>query len=252
MTSKQRLDIIKEMIVNEKKVTVSKLSEKFDVTEETIRRDLDKLEAKDIAVRTYGGAVLNNEKLNEDIPFYRRASINLESKQNIALKALDFIKKDTTLLTDSSSTVMEVLKLIKNRTDITIITNSVEALHELNQSDLNILSTGGIFRKNSLSLLGLVAKNTIKNYHVDIALISCKGIDKSNGIMDSNDEEVEIKKQMIKQANKVILLVDHTKFDKISLVKLFDFNNIGYIITDEEPRIEWMDFLQSYNIKVIY
>lgn len=252
MALKERLDIIEEMVINEKKVIVSNLSEKFDVTEETIRRDLEKLEEKGIVIRTYGGAILNNENKSDGIPFYKRASINLESKQIIARKVLDFIKKGTTMLTDSSSTVMEVLKLIKDRTDLTIITNSVEALHELNQSDLKILSTGGVFKKSSLSLLGLVAKNTIKNYHVEIALVSCKGMDKSNGIMDSSDEEAEIKKQMIEQANTVILLIDHTKFDKTSLVKLFDFNDIDYIITDEEPRIEWIDFLKSNNIKILY
>jgi len=252
MASKERLDIIKEMVTSEKKVTVSKLSEKFNVTEETIRRDLEKLEEDGIVVRTYGGAVLNIGKTNEGIPFYKRASINLGIKQNIALKTLDFIKNGTTMLTDSSSTVMEVLKLIKNRNDITIITNSVEALHELNQSDLNILSTGGILEKNSMSLSGIVAKNTIKNYHVDIALISCKGIDKNNGVMDSSDKEAEIKKQMIEQANSVTLLVDHTKFDRISLVKIFDFNQINQIITDKEPSEEWMEFLQSYNVKVNY
>lgn len=252
MASKDRLDIMEEMVINEKKVTVSKLSEKFDVTEETIRRDLEKLEGKGVVVRTYGGAILNIEKKSEGLPFYKRASINLENKQAIARKSLDFIKDGSTLVTDSSSTVMEVLKLIKDRTDLTIITNSVEALHELNQSELKILSTGGTFKKSSSSLLGLVAKNTIKNYHVEIALVSCKGMDKSNGIMDSSDEEAEIKKQMIEQANTVILLVDHTKFDKISLVKLFDFNDIDYVITDEEPRLEWIEFLKNNNIKILY
>ncbi len=252
MASKERLDIINEMVITEKKVTVSKLSEKFNVTEETIRRDLEKLEARGTVVRTYGGAVLSIEKTNEGIPFYKRSSINVEIKQNIALKALDFIKNSTTMIADSSSTVMEVLKLIKDKNNITIITNSVEALHELNQSDLNIVSTGGLLEKGSMSLSGIVAKKAIKNYHVDIAFISCKGMDKNNGIMDSSDKEAEIKKEMIEQANNVILLVDHTKFDRISLVKLFDFNDINYIITDEEPGADWMKFLQNYNIKVIY
>jgi len=252
MAIKDRLDIIEEMVINEKKVTVSKLSHIFEVTEETIRRDLEKLDEKGIVIRTYGGAVLNTENKSEGIPFFKRASINIESKQIIARKALDFITEGTTLFADSSSTVMEVLKLIKDRTDITVITNSVEVLHELNQSDLKILSTGGVFKKNSSSLIGIIAKNAIKNYHVEIALVSCKGMDISKGIMDSNDEEVEIKRQMIEQANNVILLIDHTKFDKLSLVKLFDFNDIDYIITEKEPGIEWIEFLKSNNIKILY
>ncbi|MBU3215571.1 DeoR/GlpR family DNA-binding transcription regulator [Clostridium estertheticum] len=252
MAARDRLDIIEEMVINEKKVTVSKLSHMFDVTEETIRRDLEKLDGKGIVIRTYGGAVLNIENKSEGIPFFKRASINIESKQVIARKALELIKEGATLFADSSSTVMEVLKLIKDRTDITVITNSVEVLHELNQSDLKILSTGGAFKKSSSSLIGIIAKNAIKNYHVEIALVSCKGMDINEGIMDSSDEEVEIKKQMIEQANNVILLIDHTKFDKLSLVKLFDFNNIDYIVTEKEPGIEWREFLKSNNIKILY
>jgi DeoR/GlpR family transcriptional regulator of sugar metabolism len=136
---KSRLDLIKQMIINDKKVFVSKLSNKFDVTEETIRRDLQKLELDGIATRTHGGAVLNLEKTAEGIHFYKRAGINAEEKQNIAIKAVGCIKNSLTIGVDSSSTAMEVMKLIKDRQDVTIMTNSVEALRELSQSSLKVL-----------------------------------------------------------------------------------------------------------------
>lgn len=252
MLPRERLAIIKQIVVEEKKVYVSKLSEKFDVTEETIRRDLEKLEVEGVVTRTYGGAILNAEKTSESVPFYKRSKINMECKQNIARKTIDFIGNRATIVMDSSSTVMEVMKLIKDRSDVTMITNSAEALQELNQSDLTILSTGGIFNKSSLSLQGVVAKSTIKNYNVNIAIVSCKGMDINKGILDSNEEEAEIKKLMIEQADTVILLVDHTKFDKVSFVKLCNYEDIDYIITDVEPSKEWMELFHSHNIKVIF
>lgn len=252
MLPRERLEIIKQIAIKERKVYVSKLSEKFNVTEETIRRDLEKLELQGIVTRSYGGAILNVEKTNEDIPFYKRSKTNIENKQYIANKAMDFIKEGSTIIADCSSTVLETLKLIKNRSDITVITNSVEVLQELNQSELNIMSTGGAVKQRSLSLQGPITKNTIKKYNVDIAFISCKGLDIEKGILDSNEAEAEIKRIMIEQANKVILLVDHTKFDKTSFVKLFDFENIDYIITDEEPREEWINLFHSSGIEVIY
>lgn len=252
MLPRERLEIIKEIALKEKKVYVSKLSEKFDVTEETIRRDLEKLELQGIVTRSYGGAILNAEKTNEDIPFYKRSKTNIESKQYIAAKAVDFIKEGSTIVADCSSTVLETLKMIKNRNDVTVITNSVEVLQELNQSDLNIISTGGSVIQRSLSLQGPITQNTIRKYNVDIALVSCKGIDLEKGILDSNEAEAEIKRTMIKQSNKAILLVDHSKYDKTSFVKLFDYENIDYIITDEEPKEEWMNLLHSYNIEVVF
>lgn len=252
MLPRERLEIIKELVLQEKRVYVSKLSEKFDVTEETIRRDLEKLELQGIVTRSYGGAILNVEKTNEDMPFYNRTKINIEGKQYIAKKAVEFIREGSTIVADCSSTVLEVLKSLRNRKDITIITNSVGVIEEFKMSETNIILTGGFLRQRSLSLQGSIAQNTIKNYNVDIALMSCKGLDINKGILDSNEAEAEIKRIMIRQANKVILLVDHAKYDKTSFVKLFDYENVDYIITDKQPREEWIDLFHSNNIEVIY
>ncbi|OOM60026.1 HTH-type transcriptional repressor GlcR [Clostridium beijerinckii] len=148
--------------------------------------------------------------------------------------------------------MFEALKLIRNRNDVTVITNSVEVLQELNQSDLNIISTGGGLDQRTLSLQGPITQNAIKNYNVDIAFVSCKGMDINKGILDSNETEAEIKRSMIKQSNKVILLVDHSKYDKTSFVKLFDYEDIDYLITDIEPNEEWINLLHTNNVEVIY
>jgi len=252
MLPRERLEIIKKTVVQEKKVYVSKLSEKFKVTEETIRRDLEKLELQGIVTRSYGGAILNAEIINEDVPFYKRSKNNIEDKKYIASKAIEFIKEGSTIVADCSSTVLEILKSIKSRSDVTIITNSVEVLQELNQSELNIISTGGVINKRSLSLQGPITQSTIEKYNVDIALVSCKGMDINKGMLDANEAEAEIKRIMIRQACKVMLLIDHGKFDKTSFVKLFDYENIDCIITDQKPREEWIDLLNSYNIEIIY
>lgn len=252
MLPRERVEIIKGIALKEKKVYVSKLSEKFNVTEETIRRDLEKLEQEGVVTRSYGGAILNIEKTNDDIPFYKRSRTNIEIKQEIANKTLKFIKEGSTIVADCSSTVLELLRLVKDRNDITVITNSVEVLQDINLSGLNIISTGGVLTKKSLSLQGFITQNTLKKYNVDIALISCKGLDLDKGILDSNEVEAEIKRSMIKQANKVLLLVDHTKYDKTAFVKLFDYEDIDYIITDREPNEEWINLLHANNVEVIY
>nr|WP_319489305.1 DeoR/GlpR family DNA-binding transcription regulator [uncultured Caproiciproducens sp.] len=252
MSAAERLDIIKQLVANDKKVYVSQLSTKFNMTEETIRRDLEKLEAEGILTRTYGGAILNKESSFDVVHFYKRASINMEQKQMIAVKAVELLKNKSTISADSSSTVMETLKLIKNWSNVTLLTNSTEALSELNQSELRVISTGGVLNKSSLSLQGVVAKKTIENYNVDILLMSCKGLDMQKGALDSNESEAELKKLMVHQATEVALLVDHTKFDRSAFVQLVDLNHINYIVTDQCPDEKWIQFFQENQIKIIY
>ena len=176
MATKERLSVIKQRILAEKRVTVSRLSEEFGVTEETIRRDLEKLETQGLLTRTYGGAVLNTESAYECVSFYKRAALDVEAKQKIARKAAELLQNKTTVAADSSSTVMETLRLLKDRRDMTLLTNSVEALRELSTGEISVVSTGGMLNRSSLSLQGAIAKNTLRNYNVDILLMSCKGL----------------------------------------------------------------------------
>ncbi|MBE6047417.1 MAG: DeoR/GlpR transcriptional regulator [Clostridium sp.] len=252
MLPRERLEIIKEIVKQDKKLYVSKLSEKFNVTEETIRRDLEKLEKEGLVTRTYGGAILNIDKKNEEKKFLKRASENEELKKAIAVKAAEYITSGVTLAVDSSTTAMEILNLIKDRSDITVITNSVEGILELSDSYVNVLATGGVLKHNLKSLQGSIAKSTILNYNVDIAFLSCKAIDMKKGIMDSNESEAEIKKAMRKQADKTVLLLDHTKFNKSSFIKMFDFKDIDILITDEEPNEEWIEYFKKNRVKLIF
>ncbi len=120
----------------------------------------------------------------------------------IARKALPFIDNKTTMAADSSSTVMELLKLLQDCSDLTLLTNSAEAIHVLAQSEIKVVSTGGT-KQNTLSLQGRITKEIISRYHVDIMVMSCKGLDINSGALDSNEAEAEIKKTMIRQAMKL-------------------------------------------------
>lgn len=252
MAAKDRLSLIKQLLINEKKVSVSSLSEKFSVTEETIRRDLDKLESEGILTRTYGGAVLNSEETVSNIPFYKRAEHNIEAKQRIAIKVREVLDSVHTISADASSTVIEALKLLKDRDDMTIVTNSTEALRELIVSDVNVLSTGGIFNKRTLSMQGDLTERAIENYNVEMAVISCKGIDKSAGATDTNEIEARIKKLMIAQATEVMLLIDSEKFCKKGFVHLSDISQINHVVTDQKPSDDWIEFFADNKIELHY
>lgn len=249
---KSRLERIREQLKVEHKVTVSELSKKYKVTEETIRRDLEKLEAEGFLTRTFGGAVLNVAVQKEHIHFYKRASINREAKNKIAGLAAEILNKKRTISTDASTTVMEAVKLLKENRDLTVLSVSTEIFRELAGSEINIISAGGTFNQGTLSLQGNLAKENIKRYHVDIALLSCNGIDMEKGITDSTEREADVKAEMIKQAQAVMLLADHTKFEKTAFVKFLDAEDMDYLVTDEDPGQEWKKFCEKKGIQLIY
>lgn len=252
MTSKNRHPIIKQMLLNDKKVVISDLSERFGVTEETIRRDLDKFEAEGFITRTYGGAVLNSVQTVSNIPFFKRASEKVEEKKQIAITATKILRDKHTIFADSSSTVMETVKLLKERNDLTIVSNSAEMSHELFISKVNVVSTGGMLNKQSLSYEGELAESSVRRYNTEAAVISCKGIDMLTGITDTNETQARLKRLMIDQADLVILLADLSKFDKKAFVKLGDFNAVTDIITDQKPSPIWLDFFTKLGISVHY
>jgi len=242
----------RQLIKTEKIISVSTLSIKFKVTEETIRRYLNILQEEGLLTRTFGGAIINQEKTIEGVHYFKRANINSEEKQIIAQKALSLIKGFSSIGFDSSTTSMELLKLLNDRDDLTILTNSAYALGEMSQSSLKMISTGGILNKNSLSLQGSMALNTIKNYKLDALFISCKGLAKNEGIFDTDEMEAEIKRQFIFHSNIVFLLVDHSKFDKVAFVKVADISHIDFLVTNKEPDQNWKMNLQENHIQVVY
>ena len=248
---KNRLEKIREKISIEKKVTVSDLSKLYKVTEETIRRDLDKLEAEGFLTRSFGGAVLNNSSQKENVQFYKRASINREEKKKIAVLAYDILSTKRAIATDASTTVMEAAKLMKDH-EMIILSASTEIFTQLSDTNGRIISTGGTFNYKTLSLQGSVAKNTVKRYHVDLALISCKGLSIEKGVLDSNESEAEIKKAMLAQAQEVALLADYSKFGQSAFVRLIGLDQVNYLVTDRKPEEEWIAYCTEHEVKLIY
>lgn len=252
MLAIERRNAILAKLSAEGKVIVSELSLEFDVTEETIRRDLEKLDKEGLAKKTYGGAVVN-QSLNTDLPYHVRKRSNVEQKEYIAEKIAGMINDGDYIMLDASSTAVYVTKYIKNLKNITLITNSVETLIELaDKTDWKVLSTGGALKKGSLSLVGASAERMIRSFHVDLAVCSCKGLDLGMGITDSNEKESEIKQAIFDSATRKVLAVDSSKFDKISFVRIGDISNVDVVVTDKEPSSRWIEHFNEKNVELLY
>lgn len=239
MLTLERRNLIIQKLNLEGKVIVSSLSREFGVTEETIRRDIDKLVRDGLATKTYGGAVLSSLQ-TKDLPYQIRKKSNVELKQRIAREVASMIKDGDQIMLDASSTSLFVVKEIKQLNNITIITNSIEILLELgDKTGWTILSTGGSLREGAYSLSGSSAERMIRDHHVDLAICSAKGLDMNMGITESNERDAEMKKAIFGAANTKILAMDNTKFDNISFIKVCDIKDVDMIVTDRHPGAAW-------------
>ncbi len=252
MLAVERRNLILEKLQDEKKVVVSELSTFFGVSEETIRRDLDKLDKEGLATKSYGGAVLN-ENTSLDMPFNVRKKRNMKGKQMIAEIVSNLIQEGEHIIVDPSTTAVSIVKALKSRKRLTVITNSIEVLVELSDvSGWDVISTGGTLRENYLALVGPKATDVIKSFYADKVILSCKGIDMEKGITDANEMFSQVKQVMLRSASQKILVVDHTKFNKIAFSGICELSSIDMVVTDIRPSDEWMRYFEEKGITCLY
>lgn len=252
MLALERRNLILEKLQEEKRVVVSELSQQFNVSEETIRRDLEKLEKDGLATKSYGGAVLN-ESTSIDMPFNVRKKENVNGKQKIAELVAAQIHNGDHIILDASSTAVFIAKAIKDKDNLTVITNSIEIIIELSDvSDWNIICSGGSLKEGYLALVGPKTVEGFSSFHADKAIFSCKGLDIEKGVTDGNELFCQAKQVMMKSAKEAILAIDHSKFDRIAFSRMCEASTVNTVITDAKPDEKWLTFFQSNKIRCIY
>ena len=252
MLAIERRNAILEKLQVERRVVVSELSALYDVSEETIRRDLDKLENDGYAIKSYGGAVIN-ENSNLDLPYNVRKNTNVLGKQKIASLISEMIHDGDNIMLDASSTAVAIAKAIKNKKDLTVITNSLEiALELIETPGCNVISTGGVATGSSFALVGSVTDKTIRSFYVDKAIIPCKGINMYAGFTESDERHANNKASMFYMAKTKILAIDSSKFDKIAFAKIGDLREISKIVTDKKPEEEWLQKFEELGVECIF
>ncbi len=252
MLAVERRNLILEKLQEEKKVVVSELSELFGVSEETIRRDLDKLDKEGLAIKSYGGAVLN-ESNSIDMPFDVRKKKNMQGKQKIAEIIQGLIADGDHIILDPSTTAVSIVKALREKKRLTIITNSIEILVELNDvSGWDIISSGGTLKENYFALVGPRAMEGISSFNAEKAIFSCKGIDMNKGITDANEMFSQVKQSMLQSATQKILVADYTKFDKVAFSQICAVTDVDMIVTDVKPSEAWMKYFEEKGITCLY
>lgn len=242
-----------EQIINENgSVLVTDLARQFDVTAETIRNDLLKLEKQGVLIRTYGGATLV-ENNSTDMTITERDTVNYEEKQRIGKRAAQMIRNGETIFLDASTSAWHLARNIKDKSGITVITNASKIVSELAECDgIRVICTGGELTPRNMSYIGRIAENTIKeNYFANKCFFSCKGVSLLHGLADSSEGEAEVKKAMIKNSESVIFLCDHNKLGRLGVPTIAGLDSVDCFITDVKLSEEWNEELERYDVSLI-
>ena len=252
MLALERRNQIYEKLQRDKKVVVGELSQFYNVTEETIRRDLEKLEKEGLVIKSYGGAILN-ENTNIDLPYNIRKKHNVSGKQKIAKLVESLVHSGDCIMLDASSTSVFIARALKKKDTLTVVTNSVEVMIELaDKESWNVISTGGRIKNGGLAMEGAKAVESIREYHVEKVIISAKAFDICNGFTDSSEETVGIKHAMLQSGRERIVAIDSSNFEKTAFCKIADLQEIDYIVTDKKPDEKILQFIGQENVKILY
>ena len=251
MFAVERRNRIISMINENKSITVQDAAEYFDVAEETIRRDLKALEKQQLLIRTHGGAVIADHA-NAEISYDKRTRINISGKDQIGKEAAKLVEDRDTIILDASTSSFFVAKYIKDKKGITVITNAQNVISELTDIDgIELISTGGVLRRKSMSFVGRIAESSLSNYHANKLFFSCMGFSLERGLTDSNEQESDMKKIMVQCSQKKIFLCDYTKFDRVGYASTAKPEDIDIIITDNDLQDKTAKGVNKYEITTI-
>mgnify|MGYP003538209269 FL=1 len=250
MFEEERLKKIAEYVQNQSRASVQELCSLFKVSESTVRRDLTELEDRKLLKRTHGGA-LDLRSVSFEPTYSEKEDIYKEEKSRIAKKAAELIQDGDSLIIDAGTTTSYLaLELLKFH-NITVVTNSINLLQKLSSIlGIEIMSTGGTLRKNTMALVGPMAEDSLNHIRVDKAFIATNGFDVSEGLTTPNIVEAHIKQKMISVADQVYILADHSKIGHVSFAKFGKCSDVDACITSNEISEEHKIEFDSNNIKL--
>ncbi|MCA1292764.1 DeoR/GlpR family DNA-binding transcription regulator [Paenibacillus sp. alder61] len=230
---------------------VADLSKLFGVTEETIRRDLDRLEADGVILRTHGGAVLVPKEKGFEPPVLQRESIHLEQKEAIGKYAASLVEEGEIIALDASTTCLQLVKHLPDR-PLTVLTYSLAVVNELiKKKEISVILIGGNFDSDSMAITGMSAENMVEAYHVDKFFFSCQGFDDQRGVSEPYEAHARLKEKILNISDQHILVADSSKFGKKSLIRLLGLEDVDLLITDTKMANSDVQLLKDKGINIV-
>ena len=245
----RQLDIL-EITRIEGRVDVESLAERFAVSAQTIRKDLNDLCSMDKLHRVHGGAVLPSNTVN--LEYHLRRTLAAQEKSWIASQVAAIIPDDSSLILNIGTTTEQVAYALRHHKKLMVITNSLNVALILSEvPSIELIVTGGMVRKSDGGIVGSAAVDLIRQFKVDCAVVGASAIDNTGALLDFDYREVTVAKAILEQARKRILVADHTKFDRRAPVQIGHISDIDVFITDQSPPSNIARICNDADVQII-
>lgn len=245
----KRNDLIKEYILEKEHVTLKELEETFNVSMNTIRRDVAKIITDPRFEKVYGGVSVKKNKL---ISFENRSIKNKEVKQKIAEEAAKLIQPHDLIYIDSGTTTKYILDYLPKDIEMTIITNSLDIVLKAEVFEkIQVFLLGNMFKRSTRSFVGITPDQITNKYNISKAFMAATAVSIDNGMMNSDLMEYEIKKHIVDKAANIYLLADKSKFEKSTLLTYASLDQVDKIITDKDFDAPYLDFFNDKQIEPV-
>src|SRR5665213_2819519 len=233
MLIEERGQHILSLIKAQGRVLVDELSDTLKLSKITIRKDLDYLQSRGLVTRTHGGALPLGAGALSDPTVQEKKALHHEEKVKIAKAAVGLISEGQCVILDSGTTTTEIARLLKTFRKLTVITNGLNIAAELANNDFEVILIGGTLRKNSLSAVGPLAEDLLKEIHADLLFIGVDGFDTKVGLTTPDILEARVNRAMVMASEKVVAVCDSSKFRRRSLSLIVPASAVHHVITDK-------------------
>lgn len=235
-----------EHFSQEGELRLAVLKETYQVTEMTIRRDLEKLEETGAIKRTFGGAIF----VGKDIALQERAGILTEEKTKIGRHAAALIRAGESVFIDGGTTTYQIARFLTPGMNITVVTNALNIAVELSGKQIPVLMTGGMLLEATNSLVGPISAQSLSGMAFDRVFLGATGVNIEHGFSNSNIYEAEIKQIAIRQATETNIVLDHTKFGSKVLISFASLSDVQRIVTDRLPDVSLQQACQDAGVRL--
>jgi len=250
LLNEERRRQILEVLHRDGRVLVKDLARHFDISQITIRKDLEFLDSQGVIERTHGGALPIQTGALLDPTLREKERLHRKEKMRIAQAAARLVEEGHSVLLDSGTTTTAIARTLKDMAQLTVITNAINIAAELAGTHIEVILTGGMLRKNSFSLVGPLAEQALRQLSADILFLGVDGFDTRAGLFTPNLLESEVNRAMVAIARKTIAVCDSSKFGRRSLCNIMPVSAVHEVITDKQiPKID-LQALREAGVKV--
>jgi len=249
MLNEERRRSIVEMLHREGRVLVASLARHFRTSQITIRKDLEVLDNQGLIQRTHGGALPLQSGALLDPTLREKEKQHQEEKIRIAMAAAKMVEEGQSVLLDSGTTTTAIARALKDIKKLVVITNAINIAAEVAGTNIEVILTGGMVRKNSFSLVGPVAEQGLRQLSADILFLGVDGFDTQLGLFTPNLFEAQVNRVMVEISRKTVAVCDSSKFGRRSLCNIMPATAVDHVITDKNIAKQELQALRDAGIK---